>query len=397
MNDPEPIPNLDFGNTEVAFAFKTDKELKKTKWLFNLMNNNNLVKLFSTLGLWAIKLHVPFTKTIIRNTIFEQFIGGETLLDSQKTIDKLYEYDILTILDYGAEGKSTEDDHNAVLAETLRAIEWAASNNTVPIVSTKLTGLVDNIVLEKLQKKETLNDGEKRNYAMLEERVNTICEKAFELNVGVFIDAEESWIQDPIDSLAMEMMTKYNKDRVTVYNTYQMYNINKLSHLKRDHKICTENGVLFGAKLVRGAYMDKERERAKNMGYIDPIQPNKIATDTAFNEGIKYCIDNYTSIAVCCASHNAQSNLLLTKLMHEHRLTKDHPHSLFCQLYGMSDTITFNLANAGYNAAKYVVYGPIKDVIPYLIRRTEENTSVTGEMGRELEFLHKEMKRRAIV
>lgn len=397
MNDPEPLPNLDFGNTEIAFAFKSDKELKKTTWLFHLMNNHNLVKIFSTLGLWAIKLHLPFTKTVIRNTIFEQFIGGETLLDSQKTIDKLYEYDILTILDYGAEGKSTEDDHNAVLAETLRAIEWAASNNSVPIVSTKLTGMVDNIVLEKLHKKEELNEGDRRNYTLLQERLNAICEKAFDLNVGVFVDAEESWLQDPIDSLVMEMMAKFNKDRITVYNTYQMYNVSKLDHLKRDHKVCNDNGVLFGAKLVRGAYMDKERERAKTLGYPDPIQPSKIATDTAFNDGIAYCINHHKTIAVCCASHNAQSNLLLAKMMEDLVLPKDHPHSLFCQLYGMSDTITFNLADAGYNAAKYVVYGPIKDVIPYLIRRTEENTSVTGEMGRELEFLNKEMKRRALI
>lgn len=396
MTEPEPYHHLDFSDTEIAFSNKSDKELKKTAWLFKMMNNQNLVKVGSKIGLFAIKFKVPFTELFVRNTIFPQFCGGESLLDCQKTIDKLYEYDTLTILDYGAEGKSDEDDLDAVAQETLKAIEMAASNNSVPVVSTKITGLVDNVILEKLHKGDELNEGEKRKYQHLVERVEEICERAAELSVSVFIDAEESWIQDPIDELVMQMMERYNKEKVIVYNTYQMYISYKLDHLKRDHQRCIAKGVLFGAKLVRGAYMDKERARAEEIGYPSPIQIDKAATDGDYNAAIRYCIDSHTTISSCCASHNAESNMLQAQLIQDNGIDRNHPHINFCQLYGMSDNITFNLANAGYNAAKYVVYGPIKDVIPYLIRRTEENASVTGEMSRELTLVDKEMKRRGM-
>ena len=394
VSDPNVI--LDFSNTEIAFSNKSDKELKRTAWLFQLMNNYNLVKLGSKLGLLAIRFRLPFTEMAVRNTIFPQFCGGENLLDCQKTIDKLYDYDTLTILDYGAEGKSDEDDLDSVMQETMRAIEMAASNNSTPVVSTKITGLVDNEILEKLHNNEILSEGEKRKYQHLIERVDEICERAHELGVGIFVDAEESWIQDPIDELVLQMMEKYNKDKITVYNTYQLYCVHKLNHLKRDHKRCLQKGVLFGAKLVRGAYMEKERNRAEEKGYQSPIQADKSATDRDYNEAIKYCVDHFESISSCCASHNAESNMLQASEMSNKGIDRDHPHINFCQLYGMSDNITFNLANAGYNAAKYVVYGPIKDVVPYLIRRTEENSSVTGEMSRELALVDKELKRRGL-
>jgi proline dehydrogenase len=360
------------------------------------MNNQNLVKIGSSIGLLAIKFKIPFTETVVRNTIFPQFCGGENLLDCQKTIDKLYEYDTLTILDYGAEGKSDEDDLDAVMEETMKAVEMAASNNSVPVVSTKITGLVDNVILEKMHKKEVLTDGENRKYQHLAERLDEICSKAFELGISVFVDAEESWIQDPIDELVMQMMEKFNKEKATVYNTYQLYNVTKLDHLKRDHQRCLDKGIIFGAKMVRGAYMDKERARAEEMNYPSPIQPDKEATDRDYNAALQYCIENHETISSCCASHNAESNMLQAGLVHSKGIEHNHPHINFCQLYGMSDNITFNLANAGYNAAKYVVYGPIKEVIPYLIRRTEENASVTGEMSRELSMVDKELKRRGL-
>ena len=396
MTDPDPNLNLDFSNTEIAFSHKSDKELKKTGWLFKMMNNHNLVKIGSKLGLFAIRFNLPFTESVVRNTIFPQFCGGETLLDCQKTIDKLYDFDIFTILDYGAEGKSDEDDLDAVMKETLKAVEMAASNNSVPVVSTKITGLVDNTILEKMHNKEVLSDGDKRKYQHLYERVDEICGKAFELGISIYIDAEESWIQDPIDELVMQMMEKYNKEKATVFNTYQLYNVLKLEHLKRDHKRCLEKNVYFGSKMVRGAYMDKERLRASELGYPSPIQPDKLSTDRDYNEALTYCIENHTSIASCCASHNAESNMLQAKLIHEKGIDHNHPHINFCQLFGMSDNITYNLAKSGYNASKYVVYGPIKDVVPYLIRRTEENASVTGEMSRELGLVDQEMKRRGL-
>ncbi|MCZ2101675.1 MAG: proline dehydrogenase family protein [Chitinophagales bacterium] len=396
MNDSDPALNLDLSNTENAFSNKSDKELKHTAWLFRMMNNATFVKIGSRLGLFGINFKIPFTETIIRKTIFPQFCGGESLLDCQPVIDKLYEYDVMTILDYGSESKSDEDDLDTTMAETIRAIEMAASNNSVPVVSTKLTGLIDKKVLAKMHSKEALTEGEQRNYQHLVERIDEICENAQKHGISIFVDAEESWIQDPIDELVMQMMEKYNTERVHVYNTYQLYNIHKLEHIKRDHQRCKEKGVQFGAKLVRGAYMDKERERAQEMGYPSPIHPDKASTDQCFNDGIRYCIENHDSISVCCASHNAESNLLMAQLMNEKGIANDDYNCYFCQLYGMSDNITFNLANAGYNAGKYVVYGPIKDVIPYLIRRTEENASVTGDMGRELQLIDRELKRRGL-
>ena len=302
----------------------------------------------------------------------------------------------MTVLDFGAEGKCDEEDLDAVMEETLRAVEMAASNNSVPVVSTKITGLVDKKILEKIQNNETLSEGEKRKYQHLQERLDEICEKAQELGISIFVDSEESWIQDPIDELVMQMSEKYNKERATIYNTYQLYLKSKLAHIKRDHERCQKHGIIFGCKMVRGAYMDKERNRAEEMGYPSPIQDDKKSTDDDFNSAIEYCVENYTTISSCCASHNMESNMLQAKLIHEKGIDHNHQHINFCQLYGMSDNITYNLANAGYNAAKYVVYGPIKDVIPYLIRRTQENASVTGDMSRELSLIESEVKRRGI-
>ena len=396
MSEPDPNLDLNFDNTAIAFAHKSDRALKKTAWLFNLINNSTLVNVGSKLGLYAVKFRVPFSEFAVRHTIFPQFCGGESLLDCQGTIDQLYESDILTVLDFGAEGKSDEDDLDAVLEENLKAIEMAASNNSVPVISTKVTGLVDQTILEKMQKNEKLSDGEKRKYQHLCERLDEICSKAHELGISVFVDAEESWIQDPIDELVMQMSEKYNKERPTVYNTYQLYLKSKLSHIKRDHARCRQNEVIFGCKMVRGAYMDKERLRAEEMEYPDPIQTDKAATDRDFNDGIRYCVEHYETISSCCASHNMDSNLLQAQLIHDKGIEHNHAHINFCQLYGMSDNITYNLAHAGYNAAKYVVYGPIRDVVPYLIRRAQENASVTGDMSRELKFINNELKRRGL-
>lgn len=399
---PNPIrekansDNIDFTDTEIAFSAKTDKELKKMGRLFGLMNKSALVNVGSKLGLIAIKLRLPFVDYLVKQTIFQQFCGGENLMDCQNSIDTLYKYNTLTILDYGAEGKSDEEELDKVMEETIRAIEFAASNVSVPVISTKFTGMVDNDILIKLQNKEDLTSGEQRAYDALLERVDNICSKAAELKVGVFVDAEESWLQDPIDDLVMDMMSKYNHDRVNIYNTYQLYRHDKLEDLRAHHKLATDGGFMFGAKLVRGAYMEKERERATEMGYPSPIQPDKASTDRDFDAGIEYCVRNYENIASCCASHNVESNRKQAALIDKLGFDKSHPHFNFCQLYGMSDYITFNIGKAGYNVAKYVPYGPIRDVVPYLIRRARENSSVTGEMSRELSLIKSEIKRRGI-
>lgn len=395
MEELLPPSELNFEDTSRAFSHKSNKELKQTHRLFKLMSQSVLVKLGSGLGKFAIGLDIGFVNKLIRKTLFRQFCGGESLLDCQGTIDLLYKNQTATILDYGLEAKSSEEDLLHIKDEVLRAINLAASNNSVPVVSIKISGLADNAMLESYQKgdrTESILD----QFQLLYQRVDEICDHASKLRVGVFVDAEESWIQDAIDDLVFEMMVKYNHKACIVYNTYQMYRHDRLEFLKSTHQKARKEEIYLGAKLVRGAYMDKERIRAKEEGYKSPIHPNKEAVDKDFDEGIRYCVEHFETISSCCASHNINSNLLQASLIEEHEIDKTNPHLNFCQLYGMSDYISFNLAQAGFNVAKYVPYGPIKEVVPYLIRRAEENTSVTGEMGRELTYLSTEMKRRGL-
>jgi proline dehydrogenase len=299
-------------------------------------------------------------------------------------------------LDYGAEAKDDEDEFDKVVEENMRAINMAASNNSVPVVVVKVSALIDTAIFEKIGNTQSLSVTDKNKYDAMMKRLDKICEKACDEGIGVFIDAEESWIQKAIDDIAMEMMEYYNKEKVIIYNTYQLYRWDKLADLIKDHEYAKSKGFLLGAKLVRGAYMEKERKRAEEQNYICPIQPDKESTDRDYNKALEYCVNNYKTISFCCASHNADSNLLLARLIDENHLEQNHPHLNFCQLQGMSDNITYNLAKAGYNASKYVVYGPVRDVIPFLIRRTQENTSITGEMGRELKLITEEAKRRGI-
>ena len=387
---------VDFSNSEIAFSSKSDRELKRTYRLFKIMNNSTLVKIGSQLGLFASKLGIPFVNKIIKDTVFEQFCGGTSLLDSQKVIDKLYKFNTLTVLDYGAEGKSSEDDFNRVMEETLRAVEFAASNDSVPVVSTKLTGMADDEMLERVSQDGNLSEGDQYAYDQLIQRVDNICSRAAELGVGIFIDAEESWMQKAIDDLVDQMMEKYNRKKAIVYNTIQLYRHDRLEFLRKSHQRAKENGYILGMKLVRGAYLEKERDRAKEKGYPDPTQPNKTATDADYNAAILYCLDHYEEISVCNATHNLESNQLMAEEIVKRGLQRNHPHFNFCQLMGMSDYITFNLAEEEFNVAKYVPYGPVSEVIPYLVRRAEENSSVTGEMSRELGQIYKEMKRRGL-
>ncbi len=386
----------DFTDTEIAFQNKTNRELKETYRLFKLMNNNLLVDTGSLLSKIALRLRLPFVETVMKHTIFKQFCGGENLMDCQSVIDHLYSHNTLAILDYGAESKSAEEDLNDAAKELVKAIDFAASNNSVPVVSCKLTALVENNQLIKKQNKHPLTAHEKKRYKAFLKRINKACARAHKLGVGVFIDAEESWMQDAMDDVVRDLMKKYNRDRVIVYNTYQMYRHDKLEQLRADYFMAHSEGYKLGAKLVRGAYMEKERERAKDLGYPSPIQPDKASTDRDYNEGLKFCLDRYEEIGFCNATHNLESVKLMVDEIIAKDIPRDHRHVNFCQLQGMSDYITFNLSEAGFNTAKYVVYGPVKDVIEYLIRRAEENTAVTGEMSRELKLITTEKKRRGI-
>ena len=387
---------VDFSNTEIAFADKSDKELKQTAWLFKLMNNPTLVNFGGQLALLAMKLHLPFFETITKKTIFPQFCGGTTLLDSQKSIDRLFNQGVHSVLDYGAEGKDSEVDFNQTMNESIRAIEFAAGQDGVPIISNKITGIGRFALLEKLSQTEDLVPSEQVEYRNLLKRIDAICNKASHFNVGVFIDAEETWIQPAVDRIANLMMKRYNGKKAIVYNTFQLYRHDRLSYLMESFDRAKQQGYMLGAKLVRGAYMDKERERAKVKGYPSPIQPTKKATDHDYDLAVRFCVENYEKMASCIATHNAESTRLAAELIAEKGIEKSHHHILFSQLYGMSDHLTFNLAKSNYNVSKYLVYGHVHDVVPYLIRRSQENSSVTGDMSRELGFIMREVKRRGL-
>lgn len=393
-SEPGPISYPDFTNTEIAFRNKSDQELQDVERLFSAMNNSSLVNIGSRLAKWALQLRLPLVQTIIRKTVFKQFCGGLNLLDCQEVIDDLYKNNVLSLLDYGVEGKSEEEDLDHSLEELINAIDFAASNHSVPAAICKLTALVDNGILEKKQSGGALSPGEQDSYDRFYNRVKEACSRAHELEVGLLIDAEESWMQDAMDEVVKDMMALFNKDQVIVYNTYQMYRNDRLEKLKRDYQDSIDNEFLMGAKVVRGAYMQKERARALEMSYPSPIHDTKADTDRDFDDAIIFCLEHYERVSFICASHNVKSNQLLAKMLIDRGLPLDHKHINFSQLQGMSDYITFNLAKAGFNVAKYVVYGPVREVTEFLIRRAEENTSITGEASRELQLVRTEVKRR---
>jgi proline dehydrogenase len=387
---------LDFSNTEIAFSRKTNAELKKTAWLFRMMNNPSLVKIGNTMALKAVEWRLPFAETVIKKTIFQQFCGGTTLLNSALAMEQLAQFKTNSILDFGVEAKESEEEFNKTMVENIRAIDFASKSKHIPFIVIKITGLTRFDLLAKIQSTAPLTFDEQNEYFSASKRIDAICYAGKEKGISVLIDAEESWIQEAIDRIANMMMMRYNKEKVVVYNTFQMYRHDRLDFLKESYNLAREKGFLLGAKIVRGAYMEKERARAQNMGYATPINPDKVATDKMFNEALVFCVFNFEHIACINATHNAQSSVLLAEMMEEMGIARDHSHFYFSQLYGMSDNITFNLAAAGYNVAKYIVYGSVKDVVPFLIRRAQENTSVTGDMSREYGLISKEMKRRGI-
>ncbi len=387
------MPAIDLMNTKVAFANRSNRDLRKEIILFKLMSNNFLVDVGSSITQWLFKWKVPITP-LVKHSIYQQFCGGESLQKTKEVIDALDPYNLKIILDYGVEAKKREADFNRTTEKILEAIEYARNKAAVPSVSVKITGLAKFNLLEKVDQGKELKDREQKAWVNVKERLNRLCKAASEANTAVYIDAEESWIQDAIDGLVTEMMQTYNKNHPVVYNTIQLYRHDRLEFLKQAHQAAKTNNYLLAVKLVRGAYMEKERERAIEMGYSSPIQPNKKATDKAFNDALTYCVSNINEIAFCNASHNEESTVYLTELMQKNKITANHSHVWFSQLYGMGDHISFNLAKNDFNVAKYLPYGPVKEVIPYLIRRANENTSVGGQLTRELVLLKKELERR---
>jgi proline dehydrogenase len=405
----DPKPTISFDNTQNAFEYKTDKELKKARFLFKSMGHQGLVKLGTSLTPWAIKTGLP-VKGLIRNTIFEQFVGGETLQETARVAKKLGQYGVDVILDYGVEGGHSEDAFDHATDEFIRVIDYASTQRNIPYISVKVTGIARFALLEKLDRSVELNAGslmkrfskaleslgedEMIEWQKIQQRLTRICEDAREKKVGVYIDAEQSWIQDPIDVMTILMMEKFNRGRVVVYNTLQMYRHDRMQFLQDCYEAAVQRNFILGTKLVRGAYMEKERKRAEQMNYSSPIQPDKESTDKDFNLAIQFCIDHLDRTSLEVASHNEYSNLFTTQLLQQKGMPLNHPFVHFSQLYGMSDNITFNLAKVGCHVSKYLPFGPIKDVIPYLMRRAQENSSVKGQTGRELALIKKEIQRR---
>jgi proline dehydrogenase len=386
-------PAVKFDDTAVAFSYKSDSELKKANFIFTIVNHPFISSLATGAVKVGMSLGLPI-KGLVRSTVFEHFCGGETIEKTEKTVQHLGEYNVKTILDYSVEGANTESGFDATAEEILHTFDKAQSSKFIPFCVFKMTGMADASLLEKIQSKQTLTAEEKTSFEKVRSRVDRICAKAHQLGIPILVDAEDSWIEDPIDALVYEMMARYNKEKAIVFVTYQLYRKDSLNNLREAFHVAAMHNYYLGVKLVRGAYMEKERERAQLKGYPDPIYPTKQATDDAFNKALAFCIDNKQRISVLCGSHNEYSNQYLTVLMEKHGMSPNDNRAWFAQLLGMSDNISFNLAKAGYNVTKYVPYGPVESVMPYLLRRASENTSVAGQSSRELSLIRKELQRR---
>ena len=386
-------PNFD--NTGIAFQYRNTPDLRSAAFLFSSMGSPMLTKIGTSLTNFALKAGLPI-KGLIKRTIFRQFCGGETMEEAAQTASAIGRYGVGVILDYSVEGKEAEADFNHAVQEFIRAIRYAASQKpNIPFISVKVTGFARFALLEKWHSAATLSAEEQAERSRIEKRIDDICREAAAQDIMVLIDAEESWIQIPVDELADTMMAKYNKTKPVIYNTFQLYRHDRLEFLKASAEKAHQGGYILGAKLVRGAYMEKERARAEAQGYTSPIQPDKAATDRDYDEGMLYCLANMDHVATFIGTHNEQSCAKAAAFLDGKGIDPTHPHVWFSQLYGMSDNISFNLANAGYHVAKYLPYGPVKDVIPYLMRRAQENTSVAGQTGRELSLIKKELARRS--
>ena len=383
---------ISFDNTENAFKAKSNSDLNRSYWLFKMVSNPALVK-FGTVAA-PIGLAIGF-KGLIKNTIFKQFVGGENIHECDKTIAELGKYNIGTILDYSVEGKESELDFDACCKETIETIRKAKNDKLIPFCVFKVTGLARFDLLEKVSSNTQLADAEIKEYEKVKQRVYLICKEAYEANQPLFIDAEESWIQPAIDSLADENMAKFNMDKAIVYNTFQLYRNDRLEFLKQTIAQAKKSGFHVGAKLVRGAYMEKERARAIEKNYASPIQDTKENSDKDYNLALEECVKHIDMMGLCAGTHNESSSLFLVNLMSKYSISNSDKRVYFSQLLGMSDHISYNLAQSNYNVAKYVPYGPVKEVLPYLMRRAQENTSVKGQTGRELSLIIKEKKRRS--
>ncbi len=384
-----------FNNTETAFALKSDSELDRAFYLFEMIKREPLVKIGTALTKFALKTHLP-VEGLIRSTVFDHFCGGVTEEDCMSVIDKMYTKNVHAVLDYSAEGKEDEVQFDFAMQKTLNTIKFGEEKDSLPFAVFKPTGFGRFDLYQKITEGKTLEIHEELEWKRIIERYDTVSKAAFDADIPLLIDAEETWMQTAADDLIENMMRKYNTKKVIVFGTLQLYRWDRLDYLKELHKRAKKDGFQIGMKLVRGAYMEKERERAEKLGYKDPICENKVATDKMYNDVLTYMIENINEMAVFEGTHNEESAYLLIDLIDKYKLAKNDSRIWFGQLYGMSDHISYNLSKLGYNVAKYLPFGPVKDVMPYLIRRAEENTSVAGQTNRELELLKAERARRKI-
>ncbi len=384
-----------FNNLKVAFEDKSNADLNRAYLLFKTINNPLISKALTKIVRLAMWLHLPISK-IIKATVYKQFCGGITIDKCQNTINNLWKYKIGTILDFSAERKQKKNDLNNVMVETIKTINEAKNKESIPFAVFKPSGLASFNLLEKISLNKELSTEQKKERIEFEKRVECICKISYENKVPVFIDAEESWIQDAIDSISLKMMKKFNKKQTYIFNTIQLYRKDRIIYLNELIKNAKKNSFLIGVKLVRGAYHEKEIKRAEIMRYPCPVYKIKQDTDRDYNQAIKTCIKNIDIVSICAGTHNEESCMILIKLMKKYKIVKNDSRIHFSQLLGMSDHISYNCAKTGFNVSKYVPYGPVKDVFPYLIRRAEENTSISGQMGRELSNIITEKKRRKI-
>lgn len=383
----------DFNNTAIAFRMHGTSSLRRAYWLFKSISSPVFVKTGNAIVTYALNMGLP-VRWAIKPTIYRQFVGGETIKDCSLAVHNLAQFGVKSILDFSVEGKENDADMEAALRETLRSIENAGENPDIPFAVFKPTAFIPHQVLDKIEQPWTLTSDDHLKIEMFKSRVDQLCSAASKVGKPILIDAENSWYQNFIDEVTEQMMQRYNRNKAIVFNTLQMYRHDRISFLKSQYQKALEGNYFLGVKFVRGAYMEKERQRALTMGYASPIQPDKASTDRDFDAALTFCIENISNISIFCGTHNETSCLHLMNLIQQHNLDTSDPRIWFSQLYGMSDHISFNMAAAGYNVAKYVPYGPVKHVIPYLTRRAEENTSVKGQTGRELGLIKKELERR---
>jgi proline dehydrogenase len=382
-----------FNDTQVAFALKTDTELERAYFLFKMIGNEPLVRIGTAITNFALKAHLP-VESLIRVTVFDHFCGGTTEDDCLSVVDKMFTKGVSSVLDYSVEGKEEEEQFDAVLQMTLKTIEFAKERKAIPFAVFKPTGLGRFYLYEKIGEKQPLTLEEQKEWNRVVARFDLICKTAHDKDVALLIDGEESWMQDAADELVTDMMRKYNKKKAIVFNTLQLYRWDRLDYLKKIHEQAKAEGFFIGMKIVRGAYMEKENNRAEEMGYPTPICESKEATDINYDTTMTYMMDNLDIMSIFAGTHNESSSYKLIEMMESRGISKNDNRIWFGQLYGMSDNISYNLAKYGFNVAKYLPFGPVRDVMPYLIRRAEENTSVAGQTSRELNLLKLERNRR---